>query len=541
MKKYKFLAIVGLFLFCGCSNDFLETQSTQSIDESLVFMDTKNAMLAVNGLHNLMWTQQVSTTAPRGGFQMLMIWMEMMGEDLVYTYSNAQYQSEAQWRTHRNYTGSGHLLHFFSLLNYFVSNANMIMDNIDNASGPENEKNNIKGQALFYRAFGYFYLVQLWGERYKAEGNNTQLGIVMRNTGDIGPKARSTVEEVYAQINGDLDAAIEHLAATTVTRPNKSHINLHIARGLKARVLLAQSKWLEAAEMAKLVVEQSGAKLQDDTYTAANRFSNSTNTEWLWGTNKAQEQITSTGYTEFFSYMSNKTSPTYNGNTPRAIFNLLYDKITDTDVRKGVWFPRAADKSSTPRPIFSTGGSGRVANYMANKFLLADPAAKCGDVPFMRLPEMMLAMAEGYARAGGHDADAQNALYPLALHRDPQYVKSTKTGAALIDEIMIQRRVELWGEGFRFLDLKRLNLPLDRGPAPRDGYNKGWWPVIAGGTTATFVLTNWDPEASNFNMYDNGTVVGEANRYREAGHKEWQFLFYQSVIDSNPLCEQNEL
>ena len=106
---------------------------------------------------------------------------------------------------------------------------------------------------------------------------------------------------------------------------------------------------------------------------------------------------------------------------------------------------------------------------------------------------------------------------------------------------MFQRRVELWGEGFRFLDLKRLNLPLDRGPAPRDGYNKNWWQAIAGAGSTSFVLTNWDPEASNFNMYGDGTVIGNANRYREAGHKEWQFLFHQDVIDSNPLCEQNPL
>ncbi|MDR0657414.1 MAG: RagB/SusD family nutrient uptake outer membrane protein [Mediterranea sp.] len=537
--KTKIISILLLsLLMSGCSEDFLETRSTQDIDESLVFTDTKNAMLAINGLHKLMWTQDLSGTAPRGGFEMIMIWMDMLGEDLVYTYSNAQYQSEAKWVTHRNYSGSGHLLHFFRLLYYFVSNANMVMDNIDNATGPDNEKSNIKGQALFYRAFGYFYLVQLWAERYHEGGNNTQLGVVMRSDGDMGHKARSTVEEVYAKVNDDLDEAIRLLAETTVERPNKSHIHVHIARGLKARVLLAQSRWAEAADMAKLVVDQSGAKLQDDTYiTTQDRFSDASNTEWLWGSNKVAEQIAT--LRSFHEYMSNNFR-SYNGNTPRAIYNLLYDKISPTDVRKGVWFPRAADKSTwaTARPQYSIGGNARVANYMANKYLLADPNATFGNVPFMRLPEMMLIQAEGYARAGENSKAAQ-ALYPLAKRRDPAYTLSTKTGQALIDEIMVQRRVELWGEGFRFLDLKRLNMPLDRGPAPRDGYNKGWWPTIAGSGTATFVLTNWDPEASNFNMYGDGTVIGEAARYREAGHVEWQFKFHQDVIDSNPLCEQN--
>ena len=540
MKKILLVTTLSILFLCACSSDFLETRSTQSIDEGLVFTDTKSAMLAVNGLHNLLWNQTISTTAPLGGFQMLMIWMDVMGEDLVYTYSNAQYQTQSRWGLHRNVTSTG-LLYHFRILNYCVSNANMIMVNIDDVEGPENEKNNIKGQALFYRAFGYFYLTQLWAERYKAEGNNTQPGIVMRSDGSRTPKERSSVEEVYAQINKDLDEAIQHLAATTVVRPNKSHINVHVARGLKARVLLAQSKWVEAAEMAKLVVDNCGAGLQNDTYTAANRFSDNSNREWLWSTNKELGQIRSSGYLEFFSYMSNQSLPSYNGNTPRAIYNLLYDKISPTDVRKGIWFPRAADKTSTPRPLYAISGSGRVANYMANKFLVADVSVRGADVPFMRLPEMMLIMAEGYARAG-RNAEAQDALYPLALHRDSRYVKSTNTGTDLIDEVMIQRRVELWGEGFRFTDLKRLNMPLDRGPAPRPGYSTAWWVAVAGSGSATFPFPdNWDPEASNFNMYENGTVVGEENRYRPAGHKDWQWVFPQSVLDSNPLCEQNPL
>jgi hypothetical protein len=53
-------------------------------------------------------------------------------------------------------------------------------------------------------------------------------------------------------------------------------------------------------------------------------------------------------------------------------------------------------------------------------------------------------------------------LFTLAKQRDASYVLSTNTGQALINEIMIQRRVELWAEGFRFYDLKRLNEPLNR-------------------------------------------------------------------------------
>ena len=54
-------------LFNGCKDDFLETTSTQTVDEQAVFDDTQSAMLAVNGLHKLMWIGDLSSSAFYGG------------------------------------------------------------------------------------------------------------------------------------------------------------------------------------------------------------------------------------------------------------------------------------------------------------------------------------------------------------------------------------------------------------------------------------------------------------------------------------------
>ena len=83
------------------------------------------------------------------------------------------------------------------------------------------------------------------------------------------------------------------------------------------------------------------------------------------------------------------------------------------------------------------------------------------DANYMRLGEMYLIAAEGAAKSG-NDAAAQQYLYDLNKTRDSGYEKSTKTGADLLEEIYTYRRIELWGEGHRFLDLKRLNQALDR-------------------------------------------------------------------------------
>jgi len=122
----------------------------------------------------------------------------------------------------------------------------------------------------------------------------------------------------------------------------------------------------------------------------------------------------------------------------------------------------------------------------------------------MRSGEMYLIEAEARARQG-QNAAAQTALFNLMKNRDPNYVQSTSTGQTLINEILFNRRVELWGEGFRFTDLKRMNLPLDRNGIPNH-------------------------VASLVRIY---TVP--------AGDKQWEWLFPQDEMNQNKKIEQNPL
>jgi hypothetical protein len=120
---------------------------------------------------------------------------------------------------------------------------------------------------------------------------------------------------------------------------------------------------------------------------------------------------------------------------------------------------------------------------------------------------MYLVEAEALARAG-KETEARDVLYLLAKDRNPAYVKSTNAGQALIDEILIQRRIELWGEGRNWTDLKRLNLPLVRilGPTAGQGAHVEAYCVV-----------------SNI----------------PAGGNLWSWMIPQDEIDSNPLIVQN--
>lgn len=140
---------------------------------------------------------------------------------------------------------------------------------------------------------------------------------------------------------------------------------------------------------------------------------------------------------------------------------------------------------------------------MSRKFSIRE-LPTIGDVPYIRLAEMYLTMAEAYAKTPGKEADAQAALYALAVNRDPDYVLSTNTGQALIDEIMFQRRVDFWAEGLRWFDLKRLDLPLDRRVVPN------YVSASAGGLLEV-----------------------------PAGDVRWQFAIPIAEIQANPNTERN--
>jgi hypothetical protein len=453
---YSFCALMAASaILPSCKKDFLDTAPTDQVSTASVFTTTANATAAMNGVYRLMYTAYADQG--QGGESSVMIDMDMLGEDLVNpTTGNGWFISVHRYSETRNVAGS-QTLFVYRYYYRLIANANAIIEGISSATGTDAEKNVIRGEALAIRAYAHFKLVQLYADRYVGGGANTQLGIPINITTKVEKIPRSTVAAVYTQINADLDAAITNLT-NVPARLNKSHINLAVALGMKARVALTMQDYPAAATLAvqarTSALANSISLMSNANYTAG--FNLLTNPEWMWGISQIADQ--GTFFYSFFAYMSVNFNSTNIRSNPKCINSLLYNQIAATDIRKKLWDPTGAD------PLFTIPPSGVRFPYMNRKFLANSNSNSYGDLAFMRLGEMYLMEAEALARQG-KDAEAQTALFTLASNRNPSYVKSVKTGTALIDEIMIQRRAELWGEGFRFTDLKRLNLPLNRNGA----------------------------------------------------------------------------
>jgi starch-binding outer membrane protein, SusD/RagB family len=494
MKILKSLPILltGFIVFMSsCKKDWLDTFPTTAVSASEAVASTQNAWAALNGIHRVMYTQY--DAQGQAGEGSMNIFRDLMGEDIVYPRANGSTGliGWMRWQTHRN-DADGFLRFSYRFYYRLISNANVLIAGIDGADGPENDKRWIKGQAMAYRGWCYFQLVQLWGERYKAGESNSQLGVPLLLENTLEGQPRATVEEIYTQVNKDLSEAATLLAGYNRTgSAPKSNFNVNVVRGIQARVALTQGKWDEAATHA-IAARQGFSLMSNAQYLAG--FNDATNPEWIWGSTQISDH--NTFFWSYFAYNSANFNSTVLRTQPRAINANLWNAIPDTDVRKKCW-----DRTGANVPI--PPGGARVP-YQNMKFLASSSSLSIGDIVYMRAAEMYLIEAEARARQGQFPA-AQDALFTLVKNRDAAYEKSTNTGQALIDEILLNRRVDFWGEGFRFTDLKRLNLPMDRRGIPNH--------IIA------------------LIQIDNVPV----------GDVKWQFLFPRDEINQNPSVVQNPL
>ena len=480
MKKLIHILIASaLVLFVGCSEDYLERVPTDSITDTDLFSTVVGAQTAIHGIHRS--TYQYYRAHDKFGQKAVDLAMDLLGEDMYQTTRGyGWFVSWYQYLDHRN-INSSNLEYVWEYYYDIVDNANLIIQNIDNASDAAlnvERVNNIKGQALTYRAYSFYQLVQLYASRYVIGGTNSQLGIPIPIVASQEGLARSTVDQVYTQIFKDINDAIAAFeAAPSIGRANKSEINLRVAQGMKARFSLTTGKWEDAAAMAHAA--RTGYLPTNDNESGMN---STTDQEWIWGAVLIDEQQTS--YASFFSHID----PLFGGyatlGNHKCLSTDVYNFMSDTDTRKSMF----ATIAGKPRVGLKFTGWGEWTN----------------DYLYMKAGEMYLIEAEALARQDKF-AEAQDVLFDLISTRDPAYVKSALTGDELIAHILMHRRADLWGEGFRFLDIKRLGIPLDRRNL---GHNETLW---------------------------NGVD------FREATSLDLIFLIPKQEMDANPLMVQNEI
>ncbi|MCL3782631.1 RagB/SusD family nutrient uptake outer membrane protein [Prolixibacteraceae bacterium JC049] len=451
-KRYSQLIIVGILVFFfSCSDSFVEKSPQYSIDSENYFNsedDYRNALIACYDMLqstyvNVILGEIASDNTLCGGESATDVvgWQQI--DDMIHTPVNSNLRDVWNWM----FAG--------------VQRCNYFMEFQDKTAFDSRDM--MIGEVRFLRAYYLFELVKWFGpiplkidERYKL--------------GDENQLPRSSVEDVYAQIEADLLSAIE---ALPLTQKETGRVTKGAAQALLGKAYLYQDKFAESAAVLEKVI-QSGVYTLVGDYDTIFEHAGENGTESVFevqytdveGAGFGCLQCSEGNVAVGFSGVRGYTGPLF---TPGFSFNVPTQKAVDAfepgDNRKEVTILDIEAWAAAQSAEYTTGYEH--TGFFNRKYLPRKRSANAqGDLNLtnpnnyraIRYSDVLLMAAEANNRGNVSDAKAQEyvSMVRARAFGDANH-NITLTGAALTDAIYQERWVELMGEGHRFFDLVRTN------------------------------------------------------------------------------------
>ena len=460
MKMRKYILLFALALVgVSCSN-LLEPDSTggnlnpgdfEKVDQNQL----TSTML--NGALSYMHTMGSGTAGT--SYKVIGIAMDMLGNDMVLGGNGSGwFVSDYNMVNYRGQTDS-RAIAYWTVFYKLAYMSNQVMSYIDvtalKTDAEKNQAKYIRAQALTLRALAYYHLITVFQDAYLFGGKD-KAGVPVYTLPDEARKGRGTAQEVWTRIFNDCAEAISLFTESGVTSADKTKVSIYAAYMVQARAALTTGNYELAASAAGKIVDNFSLMTAEEGING-NAFQKIDGTETIWGYRWTQN--TTIQNNAFASHMapaipsSMAYGSVYVGGV-KLMDLRLFVQISDTDWRGELY--------------------GNI-NYQGNVYYALNWKFDCPnwnqDEVFMRAAEAHFIKAEAEALGDNPDyAAAQQTLYNIMVQRDPQYVKSTATGDELLEEIRLNKRIEMWGEGLEFFDNKRINKGVNRLDNPFAAY-----------------------------------------------------------------------
>lgn len=288
------------------------------------------------------------------------------------------------------------------------------------------------------------------------------------------PRAKKA--DMVAFIEGDIAEAKKYIDNIS-DRLSRTMPNLACVYGLEARLNMWKEDYPAAAVAAQQAIDASGMTPLSEAVALDKASGMNTYTQFMWCVNLVKESdAVQSGIVNFTSWMSNQTTYGYTGAaTGQYVIcdKNFYERISDTDWRKKWWqAPEGSslrDQSSKNHiEYLSAEEAEALPTYASVKFRPGQGnqedynVGSATAIPLMRVEEMYFIKAEAEAQSNPAAGIATLTDF-MTKYRDPSYSTNASTKDEAVDEIIFQKRVELWGEGQLFFDYKRLNMSVTRG------------------------------------------------------------------------------
>lgn len=392
-------------LFTGCT-DFL----TPSVDQA---KETADAINTPDDLQAMIYgaLNHMNNTDLYG--RDWIVANEVRSDNMWSSSASNRFGAPSQ---HVYTTTNGYALSFWDRPYEAIANLNIAI-NADLESNAQVD--HIKGQAYFLRGLLHFDLVRTYGQQH-AGGTAGVPFITTYNEGNLLPE-RATVQEVYDAVLSDLETAedlIDQSIAGDVTVPTYWAV-----KALQSRVLLTTGDYAGAIAAADVVLNSGAFSIPTDAASLAS----------AWSTDESSNSIFELGFNATNNAGNNSIARIYqNTNYGDVEMNQSTYELYDTDdYRFGLVAVEDVDGDNQYRLI--------------GKY--PDEIDGDDNIRMIRYEEVILNKAEAQARNNATGLEIANTLNQLA---DNRYPTSPYVGIASLADVLLERRLELLGEGDYF-------------------------------------------------------------------------------------------
>lgn len=327
---------------------------------------------------------------------------------------------------------------WFKQLYHDILVANYVLEQLEQATGTDSEKEQLCGEAYFVRARAFFELANIYAPAYHQETAATTIGVPIRlDTGVQNTYSRNSLQEVYEQILSDLEAAKTAFGNTT-EKMSLWHPNLKATKLLLSRVYLYMEDYDNVISITTDLIENS-AGLWNLSEHPDEVFVTKSNPEIFHSYGKCQNLIVegseSDGWHNDVPTMYSGYDDNSRSNVSYGVSNDLLNSFHEGDLRKSLF-------------LVSSSGMDLPAKWNSQYTSLGAYS--------YRLSEAYLNRAEAYA-AKGNKEKALADVRKLIENRvsDISKVDFSAADKDIRSFVMDERRLELLGENHRWYDLKR--------------------------------------------------------------------------------------
>ena len=494
MKRYiKSIMTVGLFSLVLVNTSCIEETEPTSVatqaQAERSSQATKAQAMAIPAQFNAIDNSYIDNNSWHApfGYPAMMIIRDMMGNDMGFptsSYASHFYRFGACQYMGGEYIYAAYIWEYYYKL---VLTANSVI-NVVNPETATKEQLGYLGAAYAVRAMAYLDLGRMYEflpndktSSINADGNDV-LGLTV-------PIVTPTMTETEARnnprvkkadlvtfIKGDIEKAKEYIPNVS-DRLNRTIPNLACVYGLEARLNMWTEEYAAAATAAQNAITTSGMTPLSEAVALDKASGMNTYSQFMWCCNLVKEDdAVQSGIVNFTSWMSNQTTFGYTGSATGQYMicdRKFYERISSTDWRKKWWqAPEGSDlrnqKSKNHIEYLTATDAEDMPEFAALKFRpgqgnTEDYNVGCAvAIPLMRVEEMYFIKAEAEAHSNPAAGIATLTDF-MTQYRDAAYTTNASSKEDAIDEIIFQKRVELWGEGQIFFDYKRLNMSVNRG------------------------------------------------------------------------------